>query len=75
MKNNRVHLHWTSENQSGTCPTCGGNTALIVCCDCWDVDEESSHAEELADGVETGVEVSGHWCPTCQTMTSMAVNS
>jgi hypothetical protein len=74
MKHNRVHLRWSSEKDPGICPACGETTALIVCCDCWEVDGESPHADDLADGVETGVEVSGHWCPTCRVMTSLAVN-
>jgi predicted RNA-binding Zn-ribbon protein involved in translation (DUF1610 family) len=69
-----IHLHWTTEKTDGKCPECGGNTALVVSVDCWDVDEESPSAVSSADGVETGLEITGHWCPECREMRSIAIN-
>jgi len=69
-----IHISHSTETAKGKCPQCGGDTALVVCCDCWDVDEESPFAEDLIDGVQTGLEISGHWCDECRMLASIAVN-
>lgn len=70
----RLHLTWSSETTPGQCPTCNGNTALLTQSETFDCDEESSWSKELRDGVETGLEVSCHWCPGCGKVTSVSVN-
>ena len=68
-----MHLHWSIE-RNGCCPQCDGETALLVGSQIFDVDEESPFAEQLSDGVETGCEVTLHWCPECLLVCAMAVN-
>ena len=67
-------LNWTTETTPGTCATCGGRTALLVGSGCLDCDEESPFAEVLADGVETGIELTAHWCVECGRATSVCVH-
>jgi hypothetical protein len=69
-----LHIVHSTETADGKCPQCSGETALVVCCDCWDVDAESPFAEELIDGVQTGLEISGHWCEECRMLASVAIN-
>jgi hypothetical protein len=69
-----IHIVHSTETADGKCPQCGGETALVVCSDCWDVDEESPFAEDLIDGVQTGLEISGHWCEECGLLACIAIN-
>ena len=67
-------LNWTTETTPDTCPKCGGRTALLVGSSCLDCDEESPFAEVLSDGVETGIELTAHWCPACDRAVSVCVH-
>ena len=69
-----MHLNFSIEH-NGRCPQCDGQTALLTTSETFDVDEESPFAAELAEGVETGCEVTLHWCPACRLVTALAVNA
>ena len=69
-----MYLHWSIE-RNGRCPDCDGQTALLTTCETFEVDEESPFAEQLSDGVATGCEVTLHWCPKCDQVCSVAVNT
>lgn len=70
-----IHLVWSSESKPDTCPDCDGPTALLTQSETMFVDSEDPQADELQDGVETGMEVTAHWCPECRQVTSVAVNA
>ena len=70
----KLHLHWTTEQKTGQCPECKGETVLIVSHDIWEAADEELQSGLFADGVETGLEITGHWCPECREMRSIAVN-
>lgn len=62
-----THFTWSIEN-SGCCPKCGKETTLIVAPSCWYV--------HLGDGeVEVDDEKTAHYCNTCQSLTSLSVNT
>lgn len=67
-------LQWTSEKSTDKCPTCGNRTAFIVGSGFMHCDSEDSFAEHLADGVETNIELTAHWCDRCSKVTSVCVN-
>ena len=69
-----MHLLYSREHR-GKCPRCEGDVALLTTSPVFDCDEESPFAEQLSDGVETGLEITCHWCPECRIVTSLAVNS
>lgn len=69
-----LHLVWSTECPPGECPHCGAETALLIGSGFFECDCESSHAEVLADGVETGLEITCHWCQSCGAVTAIAIN-
>ena len=69
-----MHLYYSIE-RNGRCPDCDGVTALLTASETFDVDEESPFAEQLSDGVETGCEVTLHWCPACEMVCAVTVNA
>ena len=70
----KLHLVWSAESKSGTCPECEGPTALLTQSGTMNVDSEDPQADDLQDGVETGLDVTAHWCPECCVVTAVAVN-
>ncbi len=74
-----THLTWSTEMKSGICPICGERTLLVIADSNWKVDEEA-----YEDGVrvehETGYEeisdeVTGHWCPECNQLRALSLNT
>ena len=67
-----MHLHFEfGEKRVGgksVCLKCGTETQLIVAA-AWSA-PDCAGAE-----IEVGEEVSGHWCPHCEQLTSLAFNS
>lgn len=70
-----THIHWSTEHHDGECPTCKSPTAQLFNHDSWTVDDESPMAEMLSGGVETGAEVTCHWCELCREVTSVSINT
>lgn len=76
-----AHLAWSIEN-NGRCPECNGETLVV---DAFNemkiiVTDNSPfqrrYYEESGDGVvEIAEEISGHYCPKCQKLTSLYFNS
>lgn len=61
------------------CNECGSKTALVTTSCCWEIDEEPFASGEVdADlahrDVTTWDELSGHYCPTCDRLTSFSFN-
>lgn len=79
----RTHLTWSTEVERGRCPTCEGCTILIVSDAEWKADEESvnvaigeeAYHDSLCDGVNLSEEISGHYCVTCDKLTSLSLNT
>jgi hypothetical protein len=68
-----LHFTWTSEKTNGVYSKCGADVVLVTAVDCWDIHD--SLDDSFQDSFETGVEVSGHYCRHCATLTSISVNS
>ena len=76
----KLHLVCSIESPFGKCPDCNAETALLTGSDRFDVHDEDlpdDHplADALLDGVETGLEITCHWCPACEHVTAVAVNA
>lgn len=79
------HITWSIEKGDGLCPVCGEKTVLVIAGNTWDVDSEPYGDEDdknvvgdrFIDGVEVGddAEVTGHWCPTCNKLCSLSLNT
>ncbi len=69
----RIHLHLShGETHDGKCATCGTET-LLVSMRGFHVDCDAEH-ELAGDVVETNDEITGHYCPACQVLTSLSFN-
>jgi hypothetical protein len=82
--NVRSHITWSIEHPIGECPFCGDKTVLLVAPGLWDADEEAAieaigedRYEEgyKYDGVMIHEELTGHYCGTCEKLTSMSLNT
>lgn len=79
----RTHFTWSIEHPRGECPFCGDKTVLIIAPGLWDVDEESTietvgedrYDNELIDGVTVHEELTGHYCPKCDKLVSLSLNT
>ena len=77
MKAKRTHLTW-SEEKNGKCPSCRCLTVLVTAPASWNIHEdgrEQCGKTELPDYAEIAEEISGHWCPKCQRLTSLSLNT
>lgn len=71
----RTHFTWSVEAPGNRCPTCSTETVLVIS-DCeWKVDYENPRAEELGGSVEIHEEITGHYCPDCQKLVSLSLNT
>lgn len=78
MKIKRTHLTWSAENNE-KCPSCRCLTVLVTPMASWNIHEDGYREQggkaELPDYAEVGEEISGHWCPKCQRLTSLSLNT
>jgi hypothetical protein len=74
----RTHLTWSVE-KDGKCPKCRSLTVLITAQGHRTIHEdgyrEQGGKRELPDYASVDEEVSGHWCPKCQRITSLSLNT
>lgn len=56
------------------CPTCSAQTILIHSSAVFGVADDDKY-REFPDGIETELEISGHWCQKCRVVTSLTINS
>lgn len=63
------------------CDTCGGKVMLVSAPSEWSVDQEAfksgentSEAEDVPEDVFINAEVTGHYCQTCDALTSFSFN-
>jgi len=66
------HLTISDELAGGECPDCKTQT-LLVTTGLWDVDEDSDPDWNYPDGLNL-TEVSGHYCPQCESLKSLSIN-
>ncbi len=74
---------WSIEAQSGVCPVCGDKTIVVMSGGNWYPDSESAieqvgfdrYQAEFSEAVSVFDEVAGHFCGTCQRLTSLSFNS
>lgn len=78
----RTHFTWSIEHPRGVCPFCGEKTVLVIASKLWEVDEESAREtvgddeyEQLQDGLTIDDEIVGHFCNTCDRLTSLSLNT
>lgn len=74
----RSHLTWSIGGSSGKCPYCDVATVLVTPLSTWEPHESDDNAElvdSLCDGCEVVDEVSGTWCPTCNRLVSLSLNT
>ena len=54
-------------------------TVLVTAPGAWDIHEDGYRKQggktELPEYAEVNEEVSGHWCPKCQRLTSLSLNT
>lgn len=70
----RTRLHFSDEHRDVVCPTCSSQTILIHSSDVFQVADDDK-CREFHAGIETELEISGHWCPKCHVVTSLTINS
>lgn len=68
-----THLTWSIEN-GGKCPTCAAKTILVVAFGQMKIANEKDQRRLDREIVEVGEEISGHFCATCETLTSLSFN-
>lgn len=66
-----LHVTWTQETHDGRCGVCGSAVVLVLASPDWSADQNSNQYE---DGIDIQAEVSGHWCPECDCLTSLSLN-
>lgn len=82
----KTHFTWSIEKDRGRCPDCGAKTVLAIAESNWTVDSEpygdqdednESVGDRFYDGVEVGhdAEITGHWCPECDKLCSLSLNT
>ena len=74
MANIRTHFTWSIEPHSGQCPFCSGKTILMIAPCVWDADYETS-GDKYIDGVQVSDELTGNFCPTCDKLVSVSLNT
>ena len=75
--NVRSHFTWSIEHPIGECPFCGEKTVLLVAPGLWDAVGEAA-IEAIGkeyDGVQIHEELTGHYCVTCEKLTSVSLNT
>lgn len=80
----KTHLTWSIERASGKCPMCSGKTLLLCRSSFWEVHRDSTieavgedaYEESYSDGVHIEQEeITCHWCPECDRITSLSLNT
>ena len=76
-----IELGETQRDGYQVCDKCGTKTMLISAPSCWSVDQEAFMSGERTDNnpdvpeyVEVGAEVTGHWCDSCEKLTSVSMH-
>jgi len=76
----KTHLNWSIE-KNGKCPKCRKPTVLVIarmwCADSEQPEYEKATADKTLAGelVNIEEEVTGHWCPKCQRLLSLCLNT
>lgn len=73
----RFHQNTEFGETNGRCNACGSKTALVVAYPEWSYDSEpfeDGKQEEMDGEAHVGDEVTGHYCPKCERLTSLAFN-
>jgi len=68
----KTHITWSTEEHEGKCPECETATVLVVALAVWKLYDEEG---ECDDTVTVNEEVSGHWCPECERLVSLSLNT
>ncbi len=71
---NRNHLTWSVETPGGKCPKCNTKTILIIAPLNWNIDDDGDNIDNDGD-VEVRDEVTGHFCPQCERLRSLSLNT
>ncbi len=82
MKQPRTHFTWSIE-RGDKCPCCGSLTLLVIAPLVWRTDSEANEEymkrkrtkDEPTEEPEVNDEITGHWCPKCQHLCSISLNT
>jgi hypothetical protein len=75
-----MHTTWSMET-NGECPNCAIPTVLVVASAWFAGSEQPEYEKATGDKTVAGEyvsvdeEVTGHWCPKCQRLVSLSLNT
>lgn len=69
MPREKTHVTWSIERDKMKCPYCAGEVRLVLAPHLWRNVDDPDNEIKVID------EISGHYCPTCQVLVSLSLNT
>lgn len=70
----QTHVTWSIE-RDGRCPSCRVVTILVSAPSLWSVPDQERTPKPLPDVADVHEEITGHWCPKCERLVSLSLNT